>query len=81
MLTIEKIDMDNISQVKRFVELPHGLYKDCPQWVPLINIDAYTYLNRKKHPFHEHSDMDFFLHFIMFLPRFNALKDGCSRLD
>jgi len=46
--------------------LPHRLYKYCPQWVPLINIDAYTYLNRKKHPFHEHSDVDFFL----------AVRDG-----
>lgn len=61
MLTIEKIDTDNKSQMKRFVELPHRLYRDCPQWVPLLNIDAYTYLNRKKHPFHEHSDVDFFL--------------------
>ena len=66
MLTIEKVDTDNRSQVRRFVELPHRLYKDCPQWVPLINIDAYTYLNRKKHPFFEHSDVDFFL----------AIRDG-----
>ena len=61
MLVIEKIDTENKKQVKRFVELPHRLYKDCPQWVPLLNIDAYTYLNRKKHPFHEHSDVEFFL--------------------
>lgn len=66
MLAIEKIDTANRKQVRRFVELPHKLYKDCPQWVPLINIDAYTYLNRKKHPFHEHSDVDFFL----------AVRDG-----
>lgn len=61
MFTIEKIDTENKSQVKRFVELPHRLYRGCPQWVPLLNIDAYTYLNRRKHPFHEHSDVDFFL--------------------
>jgi hypothetical protein len=61
MLTIEKVDTDNKKQVKRFVELPHRLYQNCPQWVPLINLDAYTYLNRKKHPFHEHSDVEFFL--------------------
>ena len=66
MLVIEKVDTNNKAQVKRFVQLPHRLYKDCPQWVPLINIDAYTYLNRKKHPFHEHSDVDFFL----------AVRDG-----
>jgi len=61
MLTVEKVDTDNKAQVKRFVELPHRLYKDCPQWVPPLNVDAYAQLNRKKHPFHEHSDVDFFL--------------------
>lgn len=66
MLAIEKVDTANRKQVRRFAELPHKLYKDCPQWVPLVNIDAYTYLNRKKHPFHEHSDVDFFL----------AVRDG-----
>jgi GNAT superfamily N-acetyltransferase len=66
MLTIEKIDTKHKEQVKRFVELPHTLYRDCPQWVPLINIDAYTYLDRDKHPFHQHSDVDFFL----------AVRDG-----
>ena len=66
MLIVEKIDTDNRRQVKRFVELPYRLYRDCPQWVPPLLIDAYTYLNRKKHPFHEHSDVDFFL----------AVRDG-----
>lgn len=66
MLTIEKIDTENKKQVKRFVELPYQIYKDCPQWVPPLNIDAYNQLNRKKHPFHEHSDVDFFL----------AVRDG-----
>jgi hypothetical protein len=66
MLTIEKIDTQNKAQVKRFVKLPYRLYADCPQWVPLLDIDAYTYLNRAKHPFHEHSDVDFFL----------AVRDG-----
>ena len=34
MLSIEKIDTDDKVQVKRFVDLPYRLYKDCPQWVP-----------------------------------------------
>jgi hypothetical protein len=61
MLIIEKVDTGNKKQVKRFVELPYRIYADCPQWVPPLNIDAYNQLNRKKHPFHEHSDVDFFL--------------------
>ena len=61
MIYIKKVDTENKSQVKRFVELPYRLYKDCPQWVPPLHVDAYMYLNRKKHPFHEHSDVDFFI--------------------
>ena len=61
MLNIEKVDTDNKQQVKRFVELPYSLYKDCPQWVPPLYMDAYLLLNRKKHPFFGHSEADFFL--------------------
>ncbi|MEW6402776.1 MAG: hypothetical protein AB1649_13320 [Chloroflexota bacterium] len=66
MLTIEKVDTENKGQVKRFIELHYRLYKDCPQWVPPLHVDAYNQLNRKKHPFHDHSDVDFFL----------AVRDG-----
>jgi hypothetical protein len=66
VVAIEKVDTNNKLQVKRFVELPYRLYKACPQWVPPLYLDAYMYLNRKKHPFHEHSDVDFFL----------AVRDG-----
>jgi hypothetical protein len=66
MLIIEKVDTENKKQVKRFVELPYQIYANCSQWVPPLNIDAYNQLNRKKHPFHEHSDVDFFL----------AVRDG-----
>ena len=66
MLSIEKIDTENKSQAKRFVEFYYDLYKDCPQWVPPLFVDAYLPLNRKKHPFFEHSDADFFL----------AVRDG-----
>lgn len=66
MLTIEKVDTENKGQVRRFVELPFRIYANCPQWVPPLNVDAYTQLNRRKHPFHEHSDVDFFL----------AVRDG-----
>jgi len=66
MITIEKVDTENKKQVRRFVELPFRIYADCPQWVPPLNVDAYNQLNRKKHPFHEHSEVDFFI----------AVRDG-----
>jgi hypothetical protein len=66
MVSIEKVDTGNKSQVKRFVEFYYDLYKDCPQWVPPLFVDSYLPLNRKKHPFFQYSDADFFL----------AVRDG-----
>jgi hypothetical protein len=61
MLNIEKINTGDKVQVKQFVDLPYRLYQDCPEWVPPLYADAYLPLNRKKHPFFEHSEADFFL--------------------
>ncbi len=61
MLTIEKVDTTNKSQVRRFIDVPFRLYKDQPQWVPPIRMDMEETLNRDKHPFYEHSTADFFL--------------------
>ena len=61
MLTIEKIDTENKAQVKRFVQFYYDLYQGCPQWVPPLFMDAYLPLNRKKHPFFEYADADFFV--------------------
>ena len=66
MLAIEKINTDNKSQARRFVEFYYKLYNNCPQWVSPLYMDAYLPLNRKKHPFFEHSEADFFL----------AVRDG-----
>ena len=61
MLTIEKLDTNNKDHVRRFTRLPFRLYSGHPQWVPPLLIDSETQLNRKKHPFFEHSAVDFFL--------------------
>ena len=61
MLTVEKIDTRNKAQVHRFVSIPYRLYAKCKQWVPPLLMDVNTQLNRDKHPFHEHSDADFFI--------------------
>ena len=61
MLTVEKVDTNDKRQVKRFVDLPYKLYKNCPQWVPPLYMDAYLPLNRKKHPFFENSEADFYI--------------------
>jgi hypothetical protein len=66
MLTIERIDTTDRRQIRRFIDLPFHLYRDCPQWVPPLRGDVALALNRAKHPFYEHSMADFFL----------AIRDG-----
>jgi GNAT superfamily N-acetyltransferase len=61
MLSVDKIDTNDKASVKRFVRIPYRLYKNHPQWVPPIMLDVETQLNKKKHPFYEHSDADFFI--------------------
>lgn len=61
MVSIEKIDTNSKAQVNEFVQFHYNLYKGTPQWVPPFISDIKTMLNRKKHPFYEHSDADFFI--------------------
>lgn len=61
MITIQQIDTQSKAQVRRFVNIPFRLYAGHPQWVPPLLIDAQVQLNRRKHPFYEHSTADFFV--------------------
>jgi hypothetical protein len=45
---------------REFIELPHRLYRDVPQWVPWFRADVRRMVSRK-HPFFEHSAAEFFL--------------------
>ena len=60
-LIIRKLDTSSRRDVNRFIDLPFRIYRDCPQWVPPLVDDVKLMLNRKKYPFYEHSDADFFL--------------------
>jgi len=61
MLTVKKIDLDSSLEVKQFVQFQYDLYKDCPQFCPPFRADITLMLNKKKHPFYEHSDGEFFI--------------------
>jgi len=61
MLSIEKVDTSSKSQVNEFIKFHYQLYAGHPQWVPPFYNDIKTMLDRDKHPFHEHSDADFFI--------------------
>jgi GNAT superfamily N-acetyltransferase len=61
MITAEKINTRDRSEVRRFLHFPFQLYRDHPLWVPPILIDARAQLNSDVHPFYEHSEAEFFI--------------------
>ncbi|MCX6082261.1 MAG: hypothetical protein NTW32_22255 [Chloroflexi bacterium] len=38
--TIQKIDLSNARQVQIFLRLPYSIYRNIPQWVPPLQMDA-----------------------------------------
>mgnify|MGYP003586138247 FL=1 len=66
MVQINKVNLDSKAEVERFVQFQYDLYKGCPQFCPPFRSDIKLMLNKKKHPFYEHSDGEFYV----------ALKDG-----
>ena len=61
MISLHTVDTKQKAAVRRFIDLPFKLYRGHPLWVPPIRMDIETRLNRDKHPFHEHSETEFFL--------------------
>lgn len=61
MVNIINVDTSNKKQVDQFIQFYFDLYQGCPQWVPPFYSDLKLMLNKKKHPFYEHSDADFFM--------------------
>jgi GNAT superfamily N-acetyltransferase len=66
MVKIEKVDVANKTQVERFIRIPFRLYAGCAQWVPPFISDVRLMMDRKRHPYYDHSDAEFFI----------ATKDG-----
>ncbi len=60
-MNIFQINLEKPRHVKQFLELPFRIYRHIPQWVPPLEIDARKMLDRKRHPFYQHSDAAFFL--------------------
>lgn len=58
---LEILDVNSKSLQKEFVDFQYKLYEDCPQYVPPFRTDIFMMMNKKKHPFYDHSDSDFFI--------------------
>lgn len=66
MIEIVKVDPHSKKQLTQFIDFPHDLYADDPNYVPMLYMEQEALLNPKKSPFFKHSTAEYFL----------ALKDG-----
>jgi hypothetical protein len=62
-MEIKKIEANDSSLIRTFINLPTRLYKDDPHWVPPLSFEIASVFNRKKNPFYKHSEAAFFIAF------------------
>ncbi len=48
-------------ELKRFVKVPFHLHREHPQWVAPLIFERMEFLNRKKNPFFEHAEAEYFV--------------------
>jgi GNAT superfamily N-acetyltransferase len=58
-VSVEKVE--NRGQLRQFIDLPFKLYSDDPNWVPPVKFFQRELLNRDKHPFHRHAEVEYYL--------------------
>jgi GNAT superfamily N-acetyltransferase len=49
------------SELKRFVKLPFRFHRDSEQWVPPLIFERMQFLDRRKNPWFEHGEAEYFL--------------------
>lgn len=59
MMIVKKVGSK--SELAKFIDFPHDLYKDDANYVPELHIAQRDILTPGKHPFHEHSKLQAFL--------------------
>ena len=49
------------ADLRRFIAFPYALHRGDPLWVPPLRMDVRTLLSRKKNPFFQHAEAEYFL--------------------
>ncbi len=58
---VEVRPVESRSDLKRFVKLPAALYRNEPSWVPPLIIERMQFLDKRKNPFFEHAEAEYFI--------------------
>ena len=61
MSDIQVIRVATRSEFREFLKFPKTVYREDPNWVPPLLMEMKEKLDRNRHPFFEHAEMDLFL--------------------
>ncbi len=53
--------VQSTADLERFIDFPYRLHRGDPLWVPSLCMDVRNMLSRKKNPFFEHAEAEYFL--------------------
>jgi GNAT superfamily N-acetyltransferase len=59
--TVRVIPVHSRRDFQRFLKFPWQIYKNDPLWVPPLLFDQKQLLTPRKHPFHQHAEVQYFL--------------------
>ncbi len=60
-MNLEITPVQSRADLKRFIKLAWKLYRDDPYWVPPLIMEMKAILDRKKNPFFQHAEAEYFL--------------------
>jgi GNAT superfamily N-acetyltransferase len=60
-MQLRKLNTESASDRRQFTRFPFDLYRGDPFWVPSMGDEMRRVLNRRRHPFYQHSSADFFV--------------------
>ena len=49
------------ADLRAFLRLPWRIYRNDPHWIPPLLVEQRKLLSRRRHPFHQHADVEYFL--------------------
>ena len=61
MASVQIRAVQSKKELSAFIRLPWKIYAGDPNWVPPLLMDMKKLLDRKKNPFFQHSEAEFFL--------------------
>lgn len=60
-MSVRVLPVQSRGDLKKFITLPWKIYRDDPAWIPPLLMERRQFLDRKKNPFFEHAEAEYFL--------------------